>query len=57
LVKEYLVNYPRRDEYNQIRTYYFGEGGPGASLNRFTQMVSDLIQRRDNRVAEMPELP
>jgi len=57
LVKEYLVNYPRRDEYNQIRTYYFGEGGPGASLNRFTQMVTDLIQRRDDRVAQMPDLP
>jgi hypothetical protein len=56
LVKEYLVNYPRRDEYNQIRTYYFGEGGPGASLNRFTQMVTDLIQRRDDRVAQMPDL-
>ncbi len=56
LIQEYLVNYPRREEYNQIRTYYFGEGGPGASLNRFIQMVTDLIQRRDDRVAQMPDL-
>ena len=57
LIQEYLVNYPRREEYNQIRTYYFGEGGPGASLNRFIKMVSDLIRTRDERVAQMPELP
>ena len=57
LIQEYLVNYPRREEYNQIRTYYFGEGGPGASLNRFIKMISDLIRTRDERVAQMPELP
>lgn len=57
IIKEYLVNYPRRDEYNKIRTYYFGEGELGSSLKRFIEMNTELINRRDKRVSEMPDLP
>jgi hypothetical protein len=57
LIEKYLKEFPRRDEYNKIRTYYFGEGSPGASLKRFIEMISELIIRRDNRVSQMPDLP
>lgn len=57
LIQEYLVQYPRRDDYNKIRTYYFGEGSPGSSLKRFIEMITELIQRRNTRVSQMPDLP
>jgi CDP-glycerol glycerophosphotransferase (TagB/SpsB family) len=57
MITDYLVNYPRRDEYQKIRNYYFGEGNPGDSLNKFISMITELINRRDLRVAQMPDLP
>jgi CDP-glycerol glycerophosphotransferase (TagB/SpsB family) len=57
MIRDYLVNYPRRDEYQKIRNYYFGEGNPGDSLNKFISMITELINRRDLRVAQMPDLP
>ncbi len=57
MITNYLVNYPRRDEYQKIRNYYFGEGNPGDSLNKFISMITELINRRDLRVAQMPDLP
>ncbi len=43
-----------RSRYQELRNYYFGDTKPGESVKRFIDMVDSLIQKRDQRVAQMP---
>ena len=54
IISDHVSGKVDRSSYDEMRNYYFGDTKPGSSIARFIAMVNDLIQRRDNRVSQLP---
>ena len=54
LISDHVLGQVDRSSYDSMRKYYFGDTKPGSSINRFIEMVDDLIKRRDKKVLELP---
>ena len=54
IISDHVSGKVDRSSYDEMRNYYFGDTKPGSSIARFIAMVNDLIQRRDNRVLQLP---
>ena len=54
LISDHVSGQVDRSSYDSMRKYYFGDTKPGSSINRFIEMVDDLIKRRDKKVLELP---
>lgn len=54
IISDHVSGKVDRSSYDEMRNYYFGDTKPGSSIARFIAMVNDLIQRRDDRVSQLP---